>query len=283
MKSIIKIIRYTALLCTVFVKAHDMSEITLYIHGTKFPGIDTALEFQHGFIPHGLSRATDLVHKRHPHQLIEALCDSKHALTSRETLYFFGWGGFFPPHRETEAYKLYTELSTYIKKYNLYHTKKRIITHSHGGTIAKYLIHFLEENGLPFVIDELIMMGCPIQKITQDYIDSPAVKKVINIYSKADGVQRNDPQGLYPEAFKDGVTPPLRSKRTFKKELSHVWQIRVTIDSKSYGHQTFPKPFFLQYLPLIVHTTETVSAGKYAINVITNSKKPVELINVIAN
>ena len=220
------------------------------------------------------------------HHFASLLCHSKHTFIKEKDIFFFGWdGSLLPSRREHAAYILYSELK---KQIELAHATKNpfskihLLTHSHGGNVALLLLHILEIEDIPFIIDQLIMMGCPIQKITEAYAFSPAIKKIVSIYSKNDGVQKNDLQIMYSEAFKDGNTPPIRSKRTFKNHAPHIWQIRLSINSKSYGHQLFTTELVLPHIPLITHTTEQLTAGKYALNIITNNKQPIELINIIA-
>lgn len=87
----------------------------------------------------------------------------------REHAYIFGWSGKLSfTEREKEARNLYHALQNISIKYkNTYNTQPiiRIIAHSHGGNVALNLakIH-KQENAFALYVDELILLGCPVQK-----------------------------------------------------------------------------------------------------------------------
>ena len=270
--------------CSVTAQTKSIAQattITLYIHGTKLPGVDIKREFFGGLIPQGLQCATELTQSNHPHDIITAFCTGTHTLTSKHTLYFFGWDGLFPTQREQEAQKLFAALMELITKDAIQQLHIRCITHSHGGNIALYLIHLIDTHKAPIIIDELILMGCPIQEMTEKYAHSATIKKIYNLYSNGDEIQQNDPQGLYPEAHQNGERPPLRSARIFTKKRDHLWEVALRMNGKKIGHQDFIDHLFLLSLAQVIAQANKHEAGNLHINLVTNKQqKPIEHINL---
>ena len=167
---------------------------------------------------------------------------------------------------------------------NLLHI--RLVTHSHGGNVALCLLNMIDENKSPIVIDELVLMGCPIQKVTEDYAHAQCVKKIYNLYSEGDDVQKSDPQGLYPETYQKITTNILNnirllSGRTFDTEQDNLWQAEITLDGKDMGHMDFITPLFLLSLAQIILEIDTHDSGKICLNAITTDEKPIEHINLM--
>lgn len=111
--------------------------------------------------------------------------------------YAFGWSGLVSHKlRYLEAGILYDQLSQLNKKLitESKNPKFRIISYSHGGTLSIQLgaIHVTKNPSEQFFIDELYLNGTPIQIETDYLINSPLFKKVYNIYSKADSIQKLD-------------------------------------------------------------------------------------------
>ncbi len=113
------------------------------------------------------------------------------------TYYTFGWSGLVSTKiRYEEARILYMmlarELARLAKK-NIF-PKIRIIGYSHGGNIGLDLAA-IREKEFPrdtFVVDEFILMGTPIQKETDYLVCRPLFKKIYNIYSLYDRIQKLD-------------------------------------------------------------------------------------------
>lgn len=282
MKNIIKTVACTTLLT--IASAALAKEITLFMHGTNPPGIDIKRKFFGGYIPKKLKCATELTDSNHPHDVISAFCTGSHPLTSKDQLYFFGWDGFFPIQREQEAQRLHDELAQFIEKNGI--TDKdplhiRFVTHSHGGNVALCLLDLIDKNKSPIVVDELILMGCPIQKVTAEYAHAQCVKKIYNLYSEGDDIQKSDPQGLYPESHQNGGNlPPLFSKRTFDTEQDNLWQVETTLDGADMGHMDFVIPLFLLSMAQIIEELKTHDSGNICLNAVTTDKKPIEHINL---
>lgn len=111
--------------------------------------------------------------------------------------YAFGWSGLVSHKlRYLEATMLYEQLCQVVKKLEAEgkNPKVRVISYSHGGNLSIQLgaVHVTKTPNEQFFIDELYLHGTPIQIETDYLINSPVFKKIYNIYSKADCVQKLD-------------------------------------------------------------------------------------------
>lgn len=111
--------------------------------------------------------------------------------------YAFGWSGLVSHKlRYLEAGILYQQLSEVIKNLKAQgkNPKVRIISYSHGGNLSIQLgaVHVTKTPSEQFTIDELYLNGTPVQIETDYLINSPVFKRVYNIYSKADSIQKLD-------------------------------------------------------------------------------------------
>lgn len=111
--------------------------------------------------------------------------------------YTFGWSGVLSySQRFFEARLFYIALRAELKKLekkNIF-PKIRIIGYSHGGSIALNLAalrayEFIHDT---FTIDELILLGMPVQSSTMRLVWSSMFDKIYHIYSAGDRVQRAD-------------------------------------------------------------------------------------------
>jgi len=114
-----------------------------------------------------------------------------------EEYYTFGWSGLISNKlRYLEAAFLYQDLERISKKIQQhgYTPKIRLIGYSHGGNLALQLgaIHSTKTEAEHFFIDELWLLGTPIQVETDFLINSSIFKKIYNFYSRSDRVQSLD-------------------------------------------------------------------------------------------
>lgn len=121
---------------------------------------------------------------------------------SRKTEYYtFGWTGLVSnTARFCEAQAFYHQLNHLCNEYKK--TKRcipriQIVAYSHGGNVALNLARIDSllpvHQRLPVAIDELILLGVPMQRDTSQYASSALFKRVINIYSQKDYIQKIDP------------------------------------------------------------------------------------------
>jgi hypothetical protein len=111
--------------------------------------------------------------------------------------YAFGWSGLVSHKlRYLEAGILYQQLFEVVKNLKMQgkNPKVRVISYSHGGNLSIQLgaVHVTKTPAEQFIIDELYLNGTPVQIETDYLINSPVFKRVYNIYSKADSIQKLD-------------------------------------------------------------------------------------------
>lgn len=111
--------------------------------------------------------------------------------------YTFGWSGLFSPIARYQAAKeLFEALDTEVQrlKERYLMVKVRLIGYSHGGNVVLNLgaVHQKEYPESSLIVDELVLLGTPIQSDTDYLINDSLFKYVYNIYSLADCVQKID-------------------------------------------------------------------------------------------
>ena len=105
--------------------------------------------------------------------------------------YTFGWSGLLSADERKQAASVFAK--ELAREYAaLVHTgitpRIRIIAHSHGGNVA---LNLSQEKDVPR-IDQLVMLGTPIQEETSAFVDNPLFGRVYNLYSKDDVAQGAD-------------------------------------------------------------------------------------------
>lgn len=146
-----------------------------------------------------------------------------------EEYYTFGWSGLVSNKlRYLEAAFLYQDLEKIYKKIKNqgYNPKIRLIGYSHGGNLALQLgaIFSTKNKSQQFYVDELWLLGTPIQVETDYLINSPIFKKIFNFYSRADSVQSLD---FF--SFKRFFSNKKFSKRHNFKLPCKLYQIRLKV------------------------------------------------------
>ena len=112
--------------------------------------------------------------------------------------YTFGWSGLLSPSsRYEDSVKLLKELTAELQekywKHNIY-PKIRLIGYSHGGNVCLN-IAAARQNTDPqsqVSIDELILVGVPIQTETDYLANDPIFKRIYHFFSQKDRIQRID-------------------------------------------------------------------------------------------
>ncbi|MBI2344710.1 hypothetical protein HYV10_01405 [Candidatus Dependentiae bacterium] len=143
--------------------------------------------------------------------------------------YTFGWSGLVSNKlRFLEGAFLYQDLQKIFKKYQNegYDPRVRLIGYSHGGNLALQLgaIYKTKPDSERFYIDELWLLGTPIQVETDYLINSPIFNKIFNFYSRADKVQTLD---FF--SFKRFFSNKKFSKRNNFKIPEKLYQIRIKV------------------------------------------------------
>ncbi|KKR96051.1 MAG: hypothetical protein UU47_C0020G0007 [candidate division TM6 bacterium GW2011_GWE2_41_16] len=119
------------------------------------------------------------------HEVTAASRDKKESVA----YYTFGWSGLLSSSKRfVEAGIFYQELSAELKKYKK-RPKIRIIGYSHGGNIALNLAAVAPKENSAFTVDELILLGTPIQPVNDYLVTNPLFKSVYLCYSRNDMIQ----------------------------------------------------------------------------------------------
>ncbi len=240
--------------------------ITIWIHGTRF----IRRPLFHGFfkgVP-SLRLAQELANDYYLHHVAASLHQADPQAFPLETFYLFGWSGKLnATEREHAAQILYQELNRIISEYRQTHDTNpyiRIITHSHGGNIALNLTKFKSDNP-NFSIDELILLACPVQGNTKDYIGDEIFKKTYSLYSSLDIAQVLAPQLVHRihktkrGHIRSEINWPPLSKRRFDMNHPKLAQIKIKINGRALFHTEFSDPHFMRLLPHIIHEIDNWS------------------------
>lgn len=111
--------------------------------------------------------------------------------------YTFGWSGLMSrKHRYQDAKKCYIELAQEVARLREQgiNPKVRVISYSHGGNVALNLgaVRQKEDVDQSLSVDELVLMGVPIQHETDHYVADKLFKKAYHLYSRGDRIQKID-------------------------------------------------------------------------------------------
>ncbi|MFI5332918.1 MAG: hypothetical protein ACHQVS_02330 [Candidatus Babeliales bacterium] len=111
--------------------------------------------------------------------------------------YTYGWTGLLSEQQRTQdGTTLYTALVALVENYkaNGIEPHIRLIGYSHGGNICLKVAHAALETGHDNhpTIDELVLLGMPVQSETDYLINHAMFKKVYHIYSRGDRIQKLD-------------------------------------------------------------------------------------------
>lgn len=230
-------------------------EITVWIHGTRLTPKAVAPYFFHAL--EGLHPALTYAKKYHARKIAENLASGDPERFNLHNIYFFGWSGKLSfKARKQAAHELHTALidlrQAYYALYRAY-PYIRIITHSHGGNVALNLASLPQKESL--AIDELILLACPVQSETVDYVSDDCFKKVFSFYSESDLIQVIDPQGLYRNKH---PKTSLFSKRRFPNNTKLV-QIKTCGKNRGLSHIEFLLDTFTQQLPTVLSNLKTAT------------------------
>jgi hypothetical protein len=169
-------------------------------------------------------------------------------------MYLFGWSGVLSfKARKKASQRLYGYIRQIRNNKAYDKTPVTIITVSHGGNVGLGLGGIAEEyHDTTPGIDRLVILCCPVQEATSNYVNSPIFKKVFHLYSSHDLVQVLDPQGLYSEPDA-GCPTSLLSTRTFPHVADNVIQADIRWSRKaSLSHIDFALAGFQKQLPALL-------------------------------
>lgn len=230
--------------------------ITIWVHGTRL--LPSPIFRSYIYCESGLHHANELPPTYFLSQLANAMIQSDPSRYNHENFYLFGWSGNLDAAIRMQAAKeLYSQLYElrleYEKKYKT-KPKIRLITHSHGGNVVLNLVKFNKYNDL--IIDELILLACPVQASTKHYLHSLMFKKIYAFYSSLDLMQILAPQFYWctDENFnpqKHTLKFPPTSSRLFSNQPNLI-QVKFKMNGHAIMHTEFSSACFTQYLPLLL-------------------------------
>ena len=152
--------------------------------------------------------------------------------------YTYGWSGLLSDKaRKREAVEFYRSLAQEATPYQALGKTPRIrlISYSHGGNFCLNLASAkpADKELATLVIDELIFMGVPIQKETDYLLNDPIFKRVYNIYSRGDRIQKLD-FFSFDRFFSNRI---FKDRDGFKVPKNKLIQIQLRLTRNSEFHK----------------------------------------------
>ncbi len=182
-------------------------------------------------VPKGLHRLIDYTEKFHLASLGAQLCEEDPVLFDKNFFYLFGWSGHLSV---TERRKAAGELASLLSEVMYLYSSKgievslRIITPSHGGNLALHMAEITSD--LSFTIDELMLLTCPVKKVTAKYSIHPLFGAVYSVRphlfkkknTPIDTTKKkiNSLTGLFAKSEKTAAyAAPIENERKRKKNI----------------------------------------------------------------
>lgn len=278
--------------------------LNIWIHGT-FPQdfiaekLHNIAPFKHivnlYFCPPGLNKVVDLPTKYHYCQLARTAAETDPYMFPLESFYLFGWSGKLSPYdRDVEGALLYKEIQRLIKdKSSGQQPFIRIIAHSHGGNVALAMAKECTNQKPAFYVDELILLGTPVNKATAHCTKDPLFTQIFSVHSHIDMIQVLDPQGLpeltavikkilvdatlndIKDLFSAFKHEPFFSARHFEPQ-ENLKNVRLQFNGRDIFHMECIIPDFFVRLPIIIKALENednvpkmvlTSSGDWLLNI----------------
>jgi len=234
--------------------AQQPPRITIWVHGTSM-----SVGKLFNKCPEGLNPVSCLPASSHIRKISEVLVKKDPSRFKFDLFYSFGWSGKLSfNEREKQAKILYTSIKDLAQKVKT-QTKVEpiicIITHSHGGNLALNLSKAKDESDKDFMIHELIMLACPVQRVTAPMMKDPMFKRIYHFYSQIDMLQIVDPQGGYKQVRdikkQNKEKVPFFSERRFKPQ-DNLAQGYVRYKRRALAHIDFILPHVIRNIPTMV-------------------------------
>lgn len=180
----------------------DDVQHTTYSKTVEYMRLDPYFYLNQAMQEFGLKKIdlTDL-QAGHATNAIALIYDEVTKLVSPNTTnhyYTFGWSGLLSPSsRYHESVKLLEQLTKELEenfwKHDIF-PKIRLIGYSHGGNVCLNIAAARQATNpkSPISIDELILVGVPIQTETDYLSNDPIFKRIYHFFSQADRIQRID-------------------------------------------------------------------------------------------
>jgi hypothetical protein len=235
--------------------AEKKRTVTVWVHGTRLSKFVLQNFFRS--IP-GMQSPLAYNKSNNQFDIAMALFAGDSAQFPLDDMRMFGWSGALNHQARVQAaHDLYDALLALSKEYKEkygFEPKFKILTHSHGGNVALRLAQEAKNHQKKLVIDQLIMLACPVQRSTMNYTHDTMFKRIISIYSSNDLIQVIDPQGLYEvnnsmhEKKNVKIPESFFSKRCFPPQ-ANMLQIKAKRHGHGLTHINFIQSAFLKVLP----------------------------------
>jgi hypothetical protein len=236
----------------------DVCPLTVWVHGTRLFSNPILWRFFHK--NPGLAHINEIDQKHHTNRIGTTLFEADSKQFPKQSLYRFGWSGKLSARvREESAEELYTQLCILSDQWRAKHLCApaiTLITHSHGGNVALNLAKIHQKRHHNIRIVRLVLLACPVQKETCEYILDPLFEQVYSLYSSLDLVQVVDPQGLHHWLKQHKVQSPFFSERTFMPHNT-LRQAKIKCNGRGLFHAEFMFPHFLATLPAVLSIMDT--------------------------
>lgn len=231
-------------------KLDSKIKVTVFVHGTVL--VPKFLFHDFFFSIYGLQPNLAYDKKYRLRKIGDCLAKNQDEFPA-EHIYHFGWDGELSfKKREEMGKNLLNEITQLKNKYIKEYEKEpqiTVITHSHGGNVALNMAKFNND----FVVDRLILLACPVQKETENFVKNKLFKSVYSFYSTLDSLQVLDPQGA--QIKKENT--PLFSQREFPKS-ENLRQIKIKLNGRGIMHIEFLLEKFLERLTMFLEKVEEV-------------------------
>lgn len=227
--------------------------ITIWVHGSH---VGPSL-FMHDFFYRklGMVHAQDYDPRYHSRDMALSLNKANPTRYPFEHFYFWGWSGKLSQTvRKKEAKQLYLDIQKLLAEYRTKYPDRsffiRLISHSHGGNVLLNLSQ-AQDQQQPLIFDELILLSCPVQYATKEYVKDACFKKIYSFYS-SDLYQIID----FQKIKRDGKTLKMHSSRRFE-EIPTLHQAKIKINGWALMHIEFMLNKFLKHIPLLCNEIDT--------------------------
>jgi hypothetical protein len=237
-------------------KANMPEWVTIYVHGTTTAvGLKLLGKFCTNLVfgKPGIHHLNEMPENALLRQDVNYLEQGAPERFCSEHFYTFGWSGKLNfSAREKAGKELFNGIKKlfdeYKKKYGFY-PKLRIMTFSHGGNVALNTVKALPFFKNEHIYLELLLIACPVQKVTEPLIEHKEIDQTYVISSSRDLLQVVD--------FYTYEKRKYFPNRFFHTVKSNCVQIKVDVNKKGLGHIDLLRSFMI-HVPFTLNMADLV-------------------------
>ena len=238
------------------------SVISVYVHGTLFnwrnlfASIPGAAELT--YVPDGLTPVSDLDEKAVARCLAQDFCSRDKRRFVYDNFYAFGWSGKLSfEEREKSAKFLSQELVKLAHEHEERYGIQpiiRLVSFSHGGNVALNLAQFLPKD----IQVELVLIACPVQPETENFVLADCFTKIYVISSLNDFAQVADPLNIYRNLKRGDAKKQVLSQRFFNHNVDKLKQACVSVNGTYLGHLELFQ-LFNKHIPAVLNRLDALT------------------------